>query len=203
MTSTEPSMQIGRPREFDRDTVLATIVDLFWEQGYAATSIGDVVDRTGLSKSSLYGAFGSKDALYRAALSRYLDDHHHMIVETLRDGSRGLADVEAFLDRIWEQIDTVGEDRGCLMVNTSTELGSTAPDLTELAAQHRALLRTGFEAALQRAVERGEFDAARVADTANALVATAIGVAVMSRGGASNAEVHAHLASAKKALHYR
>ncbi|MGI9610581.1 MAG: TetR/AcrR family transcriptional regulator, partial [Acidimicrobiia bacterium] len=99
MTSAETSAPIGRPREFDHDSVLATVIDIFWEQGYSATSIGDVVERTGLSKSSLYGAFGSKEQLYRTALDRYLSDHRVMVTSSLRDGRRGVADIHAFLDQ--------------------------------------------------------------------------------------------------------
>ena len=50
--------------------MLDAVVDLFWEQGDRATSVGDVVKRTGLSNSSLYGAFGSKDTLFHTALDR-------------------------------------------------------------------------------------------------------------------------------------
>ena len=176
------------------------MVDLFWEKGFAATSVGDIVERTGLSKSSLYGAFGSKDELYQTALYRYLADHHAMITGLLVEAEGGLEAVDAFLDRIWEQVDCFGEDRGCLAVNTATELGSSEPAVIEFGARHREFLRAGFTAALQRAVGLGEFSEARVADAANVLVTTALGVAVMIRGGASPAEIKAHLDSTKLLL---
>ena len=197
-TTTDP--QIGRPREFDREAVLSSVVDLFWEKGYAATSVGDIVERTGLSKSSLYGAFGSKDTLYRTALDRYLADHRAIVTTVLIDSSHGLDDIDAFFDRIWEQVDCVGETRGCLMVNTATELRSLEPALTEVGAQHRDFLRAGFTAALERAADLGELDRDRVTDLANVLVATALGLAVMIRGGASTTEISAHLESAKQSL---
>lgn len=203
MTSTDTAAPVGRPRAFDADDVLALVVDLFWEKGYAATSIGDVVERTGLSKSSLYGAFGSKEELYRTALVRYLDDHRAMVDAVLTAGTGGLSDIDAFFDRIGEQVEVVGETRGCLVVNTSTELGTTEPALVELGAAHRGFLRVGFVAALERAVSEGEFDPRHVAITADLMVTCVLGLAVMIRGGAQLEEIRRHIRAAKESLRQR
>lgn len=200
VTPTHAAGQIGRPREFDRDAVVAAVVDLFWEKGFAGTSIDDVVDRTGLSNSSLYGTFGSKDALYKTALDRYLADHLSTIESTLLHGAQGLDDIDAFFDRIGDQLEKLGDNRGCLMVNTSTELGTTEPSLVEFGTQHRTILRRGFGVALERASSLGEFDARRIANTVNVLVSTVLGLAVMIRGGADIDEVRLHLESAKGSL---
>ncbi len=200
MANTDNSLPIGRPREFDREAVVTTVVDLFWEKGYSSTSIGDIAERTGLSRSSLYGAFGSKDDLYQTALDRYLGDHRAMVAGVLDDGRRGLDDVDAFLDLIWEQVDVVGETRGCLAVNTATELRSSEQTLIDFGTHHREFLRAGFTAALERGSDLGEVDADRVTDLANVLVTTVLGLAVMIRGGASPAEVRAHLDSTKHSL---
>ena len=200
MTSLDLTPQIGRPREFDRDEVLTALVELFWEQGFGATSIGDVVARTGLSKSSLYGAFGSKEGLYQAALDRYLNDHQAMVRTMLIDGEDGLADVDRFFDRLWEQIDQMGEDRGCLLVNTSTELAAAEPSLVAMGDQHRQVMRDGFSAALGRAADNGELPRDRVTALAHLMVTTALGLAVMIRGGAQKPEIRAHLDAAKAAI---
>ena len=194
------SPQIGRPREFDHYAVVDVAVQLFWEQGFAATSISDVVERTGLSKSSLYGTFGSKEALFRTALDRYLEDHRVMIETILVNGSGGLSDIDAFLDRIKDQVEQVEERLGCLAVNTSTELGVTEPSLVEYGTRHRELIRTGFTAALERAVAAGEIPQAGVGDTANVLVSTVLGLAVMIRGGADGREVQMHIDSTRATL---
>ncbi|MEO6714384.1 MAG: helix-turn-helix domain-containing protein, partial [Mycobacteriales bacterium] len=62
---------MGRPREFDMATALDAAVDVFWERGYESTSVADLEIATGLSRSSLYQAFGSKRTLYQASLDRY------------------------------------------------------------------------------------------------------------------------------------
>ena len=55
---------MARPREFDEDRVIEVLTRVFWEKGYEATSMQDLVKATGLLKGSLYGAFGDKKALY-------------------------------------------------------------------------------------------------------------------------------------------
>lgn len=197
--SSETGPPIGRPREFNREAVVTAIVDLFWEQGFSATSMTDIIDRTGLSKSSLYGAFGSKDDLFRTALDHYLADHDEMVATMLTDGSRGLDDIDAFLDHVEHQAG-LGEHRGCLAVNTATELRTVEPALCEIGARHRETLRLGFATALERAAALGEIDADRVPDLANVLLTTAIGIAVMTSGGAPADEIGAQVASAKNTL---
>lgn len=63
---------MARPKEFDRDEVLDRAVDLFWRNGYEATSMADMVEALGIGRQSLYDTFGDKHALYLAALDRYL-----------------------------------------------------------------------------------------------------------------------------------
>ncbi len=61
----------GRPPAYDADAAMASVMDVFWHAGYAATSLDDISVATGMNRPSLYGAFGDKRALYCAALERY------------------------------------------------------------------------------------------------------------------------------------
>ncbi len=64
---------MARPRQFDEEKVIESLMNVFWEKGYQATSMQDLVAASGLLKGSLYGAFGDKHAMYLAALKHY--DH--------------------------------------------------------------------------------------------------------------------------------
>ncbi len=64
---------MARPREFDLNQVLEKAMDVFWKQGYHATSISDLTEAMGLLRGSVYAAFGDKHQLFLAALERYME----------------------------------------------------------------------------------------------------------------------------------
>ncbi|MBQ8106528.1 MAG: helix-turn-helix transcriptional regulator, partial [Afipia sp.] len=64
---------MARPREFEEGVVLDAAMECFWNRGYEATSMRDLVDKTGITGASLYNAFGDKRAIYQRALDRYVE----------------------------------------------------------------------------------------------------------------------------------
>src|SRR5436190_1011234 len=88
----------GRPRAYDPDTALARVMGVFWDAGYAATSLDDISAATAMNRPSLYGAFGDKHALYETALERYRSISRAGMKEaldpdfSLRDGLRRVYD---------------------------------------------------------------------------------------------------------------
>src|SRR5919204_3203534 len=87
---------MGRRPSYDREAIVKAATDLFWERGYQSTSIGDLEERTGLDRSSLYHAFGSKQGLFEAALRSYLQEAIDTRLSALRQPGAGLAAVVAF-----------------------------------------------------------------------------------------------------------
>lgn len=109
----------GRPRQFSPDAALADAAELFRRQGYAATSLDDLGAVTGLKRSSLYAAFGSKQELYLQAL----DAHAGMMRDGLERAFRGACDIRQKLSRFFEgAVDAYFEDEsglGCLVLCTA------------------------------------------------------------------------------------
>lgn len=173
---------MGRPRAYKTDAVVNEARDLFWERGYEMTSIGDLEQRTGLDRSSLYHAFGSKEALFDLALRSYLEEGIATRLSGMREAGARLAAVIAFFKGMARtfRADAERASRGCLMVNTLGELGSSNPHLP-LAKSYRDSFRQAFGAALRRAALQGEVERKRVQARANVLASMTMGLFITAR----------------------
>jgi AcrR family transcriptional regulator len=185
----------GRPREFDADDVLDRVVELFCEQGFEATSMADLVEATGLNKSSIYNTFGSKDELFHTAVDRYVHLRTTMLHSVLRDGSSGLDDVRTMIGLARDEACGQLGWRGCMAVNTSTELGIRDDVATELSTRFRNEVRDSFGAALRRAADAGEIDHTAVDRYTETLLSFVLSLSVFTRGGAHADELDRQFAA--------
>src|SRR5438874_8018466 len=105
---------MGRPKQFDPDEAMQEAMEAFWERGYAATSVNDLLDEMGLNKGSLYGTFGDKKQLFLAALEKYSDQRTCAVTDILEQKISARKVLASLLDYIAH--DCVGENahRGCL-----------------------------------------------------------------------------------------
>ena len=123
-----------RHKEFDPDEAVADAMGLFWERGYEATSVQDLVERTGVGRRSMYDTFGDKHSLYLMALDRYIglaEDRFRRLAATTADG---LSAVRGLFAMLLESDPT--DHRGCLIVNSATELGPSDDEADERLRRH-------------------------------------------------------------------
>ena len=170
-----------RTREFDAEQVLTSAMGVFWDRGYEATSIGDLTQVTGLSRSSLYAAYGSKRGLFESVLDRYLAGLDSML-SPLENGTRGLADIVAFYEGWRTQLQTSDGSLGCLMVNTIAERGHVDPAIVQAGQNYLNRLHTAFLRALTVAGSTGEVQAEATDGLAQVLVLITTGLFIASRG---------------------
>ncbi len=78
-----------RPRQFEEEVVLAAVQAVFWDNGYAGTSLDDLVAASGLGKGSLYGAFGDKRSLFLRVLREY-DEANDRMLRSWRSSDRAI-----------------------------------------------------------------------------------------------------------------
>lgn len=147
---------MARPREFDADAALERAMDLLWTRGYEATSVDDLCEATGLSRSSLYATFGSKRDLLLRSVDRYVERRTPNIAAIL---ARPLPVREAFAALLREFIDQIiagSGRRGCFLGNCAAELPRA--DRKALARVRQGMGRTEaiFRDALARGKARGE-----------------------------------------------
>lgn len=173
---------MARPQEFNTTEALHQAMRVFWRKGYEATSLADLLDATGLSKSSLYGTFGGKRELFLAAFDAYREERIRDMHRILDNGPARPA-IEKFFEMIVG--DVLAENpKGCMSINQAVEM---APH--DVAVRQRVASDfQSIEDALVRTIERGRNDGTvksmrSTRDLAKLLVLGFPGLQVMVRSG--------------------
>jgi len=180
----------GRPREFDLDAATAALEHALWSRGFRATNVEELAADAGLSLSSLYSAFGSKQGVLDAALARYERDMNGFIT-ALETAQRGLPDITRFIRQVGAVLDDDTFPRGCFMVNTMVEVGEGIPEVRERVLAYRRRIEGALHAALVRAEEAGDIETGTAQDRARLLQAALFGAFAASRAGDTTAAAHA------------
>jgi TetR/AcrR family transcriptional regulator, copper-responsive repressor len=186
----------GRPREFDRTDALNAAMLVFWRKGYEGASLTDLTDAMGITRPSLYAAFGNKESLFRQALDLYEREQLSYVAEALTaPTARGVA--ERLLRTALERQVSGHNPRGCLGVLTAMQLSDEAGALREEVTARSALGTAAFVARFERAQAEGDLpQTAEPLGLARMLLAVTHGLIVQSSLGASPVELHALVDSA-------
>jgi AcrR family transcriptional regulator len=181
----------GRPREFDVDDALAAALQVFWRKGYEGASLTDLTDAMGITRPSLYAAFGNKEALFRKTLELYEREKLAYVGEAL-DAPTSREVAERLLHGALELQTSECEPRGCLRVISSVTCGMEAESvradlMARRASSHRAVCER-----MHRAKAEGDLPADTDVDgLCNYLVAILQGMAVQGASGASKEQLQA------------
>jgi len=173
---------MARPREFDEGQVLDRAVDLFWSKGYEATSVRDLEEATGLSRGSLYAAFGDKERLFLAVLDRYCERFTDPSFGGLAWATSPRAALAELFERLPDQLTRSQHPRGCLVASTCAESPVGSEAITRKAVGCLARMETALYGAVRRMQTLGELAPERDARTlARFLTGTVQGMAVIAR----------------------
>lgn len=176
----------GRPRAFDEDQVLDAALQVFWTNGFEATSLDDLTSAMGLSRSSFYAAFGSKQGVLMAVLRNYSASALRQLDELTR-----LPREEAPMAML-EAISLPKEGpRGCMLVNCIAELAPHHAEVAEIGRTHLQRIEDLFAKALDPQ------DPERARDKARALSALAIGTLTLRKSGLPPDQIAHALAAAR------
>jgi TetR/AcrR family transcriptional regulator, transcriptional repressor for nem operon len=162
---------VARHRDFDLDAALDVAVRLFWQRGYAATSVRQLCDAIGIQPGSFYAAFESKEACFRQALDRYLQTQG-------LPRAAGPAAIRLWLDAITDPART---PKGCLLVHSAVEHPLLDPDSQALVRKRMRAMEELFRQSLgDRPDARGD---------AALLAAAVVAIHVQARAGARPSEL--------------
>ena len=190
---------MGRPPSFDREKVLRKLREPFWKQGYAATSLDDLMKATGLGKGSLYAAFGDKQRLFHEVLASYATWRLATVRAALRNAKGSAIDrLRAFFRG---DLDVALGERGCLLANSATELCAHDARVQELARKTFAALEGDLAALLDEAIADGDLPKTTNAPAlARLLHAVGQGIELLGKTGVPGRELAAVGKSAALAL---
>jgi TetR/AcrR family transcriptional repressor of nem operon len=193
---------MSRSREFEPDQVLEQAMQCFWERGYRATSVDDLVRASGVKPGSLYSAFpGGKRALFLGSLDRY---SKLIVPQKLRELDRpgaSVAEVRAYFDGLITDLLSAEGRQGCLLVNTAIENAAEDDEVAAVVRGHLARLERCFNRALRNARRRGEIAAStNLTGMARLLVATSQGLMVVGKANPDKQMLQAIVSNAFSTL---
>ena len=183
----------GRPRAYEPDVALGKALDLFRRQGFAATSLDDLSEATGMNRPSLYGAFGDKRELYIKSYQRYREDARAAMSAIFREEMP----VRQRLERIFASALNIylsGETgpRGCFTVVTAASEAVSDPEIRAMVLDGLSELDKAFASCFRKAKEKGELpESADPAVLAQLASATVHSIAIRSRARVSRKDLEA------------
>lgn len=172
---------MARPREFDEGAVLDAAVLCFWNRGYQATSIEDLVEKTGITAASLYNAFGNKRALYGKALDHYVEGS---VADRIRRcGALAPRDaIGAFFEEILKRSLGDRERKGCMLVNAALDVAPHDPGFLKIVTEVLAEIEAFFLACVKAGQADGTITRSLPAGTLSRhLLGVLMGIRVLAR----------------------
>jgi len=146
---------LARPLEFDREQALVAAMQLFWRQGYTATSMSQLLETMEIGRSSFYAAFTDKRSLFIEALDLFTARTLKLLQES-RQQCGPLPAIREFFSHTLFDVPARRARRGCLMVNTILELADVDDELSRRARDNLGQIEKEFESCLVQAAASGE-----------------------------------------------
>ncbi|KZE06767.1 TetR/AcrR family transcriptional regulator [Bacillus mycoides] len=173
---------MARLREFDKEKALDAAMQLFWEKGYAATSLSDLTAKMEIQRPSLYAAFGDKEGLFEAALRRYTNLHAASIRTKLQKERSVKEAIRTFFENMVEEEYKKESNKGCFCINTMVEIAPHNEKFEVLTREHQMYLSVIFQELIAKGIQSGELQSdVNAKALAQTLVTSLIGLTVLMK----------------------
>lgn len=174
-----------RLREYDHNELLTEAMSAFWTNGFARTTMDDIVKRTGVNRASLYAAYPDKRELFLAALQHYLETVTSKNLHKLEHDTNAAESIRSFFRHLIKQpASAVYSATGCLLTNTAIELGDSEEDVAVLVRKAFSRVEDALRRRLTEARNQGDLSAdVDPEQLAKHLLVLIQGIRVMSRLG--------------------
>lgn len=138
---------------FDREEILGKVIQLFHEKGYNATSMQDLVDVTGLNRSSIYNSFGSKMELYQESLKAYKAIAEKTIQKYLIHSETPLETIRNIFS-----LNPQCTSNGCMLSNCTTEMANKDPKIKNFLVHNKEGMEDLFESLVEKGQKEGSIN---------------------------------------------
>jgi len=147
---------MARTKDFDENEVLAKAIQLFWHKGYNGTSIQDLVDGLGISRSSLYDTYTDKHTLYIKALESYQNSGACKIQEIINNPGPAKETIKQLLKLAIGELLIDQQHKGCFMVNAEVEVAPHDKEVNDLVCKNEQQMEQAFYQVIQKGKDSGE-----------------------------------------------
>lgn len=173
---------MARVRAFDVDMAVDRAMNLFWTNGYKATSLQDLIKGMGISKSSFYETFGSKHDLFLATIEHYISAVTSQILGAADMDAPAVKIIRALFDRAAQRMLDGHSRRGCFLNNCAVEVSIHDGDAARKVSDGLDVMEQAFLRLVQRGQDEGDIDSKLNARaTARFLTANLNGILVLGK----------------------
>ena len=148
---------------FDRDAVVQDVMELFWKKGYNGTSMQDLVDVTGLNRSSFYNTFGDKFSLFEEALKHYREQQDQFLAESFSEARSPKQALQALFMGISDDI-RAGNQKGCMFTSCTSEMNHE-PAVKDFLVENMERVVASFAALISQGQAQGEISRSKNPET--------------------------------------
>jgi len=145
-----------RTKQFEKGEVLEKAMHVFWEKGYHATSMQDLIDALGINRASLYDTFGSKKELFDLTLTHYQEQNAKVIAGFLYYQTNVRQGIYLLFERMIDDALNNDTQRGCFTTNATTELAAVDEMVNTLVSKDKLILEEIFTNYLQYGVSQSQ-----------------------------------------------
>jgi AcrR family transcriptional regulator len=188
-TTKRTNGKTGRPISFDKDAALEVAMLLFWERGYEGTSMADLTQAMRLSPSSIYAAFGGKQALFSLAVKRYMESRAQYATRALEEPTLEKV-IRALFDNTVAFLTTPGHPPTCMTLAGAMGSSVNATPARDLMTEIRKQNEVAMRERLLQARKTGELSKKiNVDDYTRYLSSILAGLSIQAANGATKAEL--------------
>ena len=147
---------MARVKEFDEQEVLGKALEIFWSKGYNGTSMQDLIDGLGISRSSLYDTYGDKRSLFLSVLNHYRQNQSEGMIQMIEQSTDIVQTLREILYQTLTSCPANKMKYGCFMVNTTIELAPHDEEINALVACNQKDMEQVIYKAIQKGQQKGQ-----------------------------------------------